>query len=674
MDMPSVSLLQPLVNQVYLIWRHLCRLPGAPLWWLWLVTILVYLLSLAGGVIVPHAEVVVTGDASSPVLRVTLTARPVMGCFILLLVLHHGERALFPWLNYRVRWRVRRRRLADLTFDELLALLPPGVRTIAQVVDWLTRSQMAKLLCAIPVLYPILAELEVERIIDRHCPTEAEVNIGTVIVILCLNRLVSPRPLSRVADWAAKTAIEEYTGVPASKLNDDRLGRALDAIYPHLEVIWAEIVGRALVRYKIDLSLVFYDLTTFYFEGEYEESQAIVLGYSRTHKGKKQRKLALNVTAREKFPFLYQLLDGNVADVSTVRENMERLLGVLHKQGWPVNQVMVVGDRAMLSAEIVRAYHRANLKYLGALKVMGEKEEALIRRVSEKELQAHPLDDGHYGVERTYTFEVEEKKEGGKKETVWSKTDRVLVVLSRALRRQKRKRRAQQIRGRLSTLQVIASERLNRRKYKRRVYAWDQIEKQVLNRPGGEFIDAVLEGEDGDLQLSWEIDVKALREAMVLDGKFILVTNDRRISGAEMMARYAEKDKVEKAFRTVKGPIRLRPVFLHKEERIAGLVFVNVLALLVYSVVEMQCRRGGVMVTGEEVLKRFAYLTVIYTTFVDGSVQVRIERLNRHQREVVRAVGAVQWPPGLGSSPPALPEPSSGWQVVPEKIPLPAMV
>jgi hypothetical protein len=39
---------------------------------------------------------------------------------------------------------------------------------------------------------------------------------------------------------------------------------------------------------------------------------------------------------------------------------------------------MVVGDRAMLSAEIVQAYHQANLKYLGALKVMGEKEEELI--------------------------------------------------------------------------------------------------------------------------------------------------------------------------------------------------------------------------------------------------------------------------------------------------------
>lgn len=260
---------------------------------------------------------------------------------VLLLILQPGEVPPFPWLRWRVRLVVRRRRLADMTLEELLALLPSGVRTIAQFVDWLTRSQVTKLLAAIPILYPILAELDVEAIIDQCCPTEAEVNIGAVIVVLCLNRLTAPKPLSGIADWAAKTVIEELVGVPASKLNDDRLGRALDAIYPHLEAIWAEIVRRALVRYQIDLSLVFYDLTAFYFEGEYENSSCVTFGFTRIHKGKKQRKLALNVTAKEKFPFLYQLLEGNVADVSTVQANMQRLLKVLQERGWPVKAVLV---------------------------------------------------------------------------------------------------------------------------------------------------------------------------------------------------------------------------------------------------------------------------------------------------------------------------------------------
>lgn len=662
MDIPSVPSIQFLVNCVSLCWHRQRQLPASCLWWLWLVTILIHLLLSVSIVALPGPEAM--GEAVVTIRTPWLPEWAYLtGAVTLLLILRPGEVSAFPWLRWRVRLVVRRRRLADMTLDQLLALLPSGVRTIAQLVDWLTRSQMVKLLAATPILYPILAELGVEAVIDKYCPTEAEVNIGAVIVILCLNRLTAPKPLSGIADWAAKMVIEELTGVPASKLNDDRLGRALDAIYPHLEAIWTDIVSRALMRYQIDLSLVFYDLTAFYFEGEYKNSSCVTFGFTRTHKGKKQRKLALNVTAKGKFPFLYQLLDGNVADVSTVQTNMRRLLKVLQERGWPVKVVMVVGDRAMLSAEIVLAYHKANLKYLGAIKVMGEKEEALIRSVSEAELLAHRLDNDHYGVKRSYTFEHEGE----------SVTDIALVTLSLPLRRRQRRHRARKIRECLATLRVIAEERLNGRKYKRKAYAEEQIQKQVLSKPGGEFLQVDLDGEDSHLTLGWRIDVAALKQAMLLDGKFLLVTNDRTLSGAEMVARYGEKDKVEKDFRTLKGPIKVRPVFLHKDERIEALMFVNMLALLVYSILEMKCRRGGLIVTGEAVLKGFAYLSAIYTHFVDGSVQLRVEELNTFQRDVVKALGQSWWPSLPGCSWPALPDRQIILRPRWEKIPIPPL-
>ncbi len=634
MDMPSVPTIQFFVNCVSLCWHRQRRLPGSRLWWLWLLTVVIHLgLTLSPLARIPAA----TGTRDQAALSTRWLAEGpfLVGGVVLILVLRPGEPSPFPWLRrWRVRLVVRRRRVGDMNLEELLTLLPAGIRTIAQLVDRLTRSQMVKLLAAIPVLYPILAELEVEAIIDKYCPTEADVNIGTVIVILCLNRLTAPRPLSGIADWAAKTVIEELTGVPASKLNDDRLARALDAIYPHLREIWTEIAGRALIRYRIDLSLVFYDLTAFYFEGEYKNSTQVTFGYSRQQKGKKQRKLALNVTARESFPFLYELLDGHTADVSTVQANMQRLLTVLREQGWPVDTVMVVGDRAMLSAEIVMAYHRANLKYLGALKVMGETEKALIRSVGEAELQKQRLSEDHYGVKRPYTFRHGQE----------SVPAVALVTLSRSLRRKQRGHRAELLRQRRATLQAIATERLNRRKYKRQAYVEEQIRKQVLNQPGGEFLQVEVNGEEGHLSLTWRVDVVALKEAMVLDGKFLLITNDASLSGAEMVARYGDKDKVEKRFRTVKGPIQLRPIFLHRDDRIEALVFVNMLALLVYSVLELKCRRQGLTVTGEAVLKAFAYLAVIYTTFADGSVLLRVEELNDFQRKVVQALGQSWWP------------------------------
>jgi transposase len=638
------------------------RRPALGLWWLWLATVLIQLVLLLGLLSAPPKAAAARGDRAGPG-GSAATQAYLTGTTVLLLLLRSPEGSPFPW---RRRWRVRRitrrRQWADLTVEDLLVLLPPGVRTLAQLVDALTRSQMAKLLAALPLLYPILTELEVEAIIDHYCPTEGEIPFGAVVVILCLNRLTAPRPLSGLADWAAKTALEELTGVAPAKLNDDRLGRALEALYPHLEEIWSEIVGRALVRYRIDLSLVFYDLTTLHFQGAYAGNDRITLGYTRSYRGKKQRKLALNVAGREKFPFLYQLLDGNVTDVATVQRNMERLLQVLQQRGWPVDTVLVVGDRAMLSAEIVLAYHRAQLKYLGALKVMGAKEETLLRGVTEKELRAQRLDDDHYGVKRPYTFAV--KGQG-------SATDTALVTLSLSLRRQQRAQRAAQIRARGATLQTIRQEQLNQRKYKRRTYVEDQLRKQVQQQPGGLFLQVAVAGEDGALTLTWRLDRVALRQAMRLDGKFLLVTNDEALSGVEMVQRYGEKDKVEKSFRTLKGPLRLRPVFLHKEERIASLVMVTMLSLLVYSILETKCRRGGLAVTGEKVLKGFAALVLFSTRFVDGSVQVRVEELTSFQRAVLQVVGPVTWPTRPDGTPMAPPALAGSRELVGEQLLLP---
>ncbi len=222
-----------------------------------------------------------------------------------------------------------------------------------------------------------------------------------------------------------------------------------------------------------------------------------------------------------------------------------------------------------------------------------------------------------------------------------------MITLSRTLRRRQRHHRRAQLRERLATLETLAREQLNRRKYKRAAYAWAQIEKQVLRQPGGEFLDVRLTGNDGELRLTWRLHVPALHAAMRLDGKFILVTNDRTRTPAELVACYGEKDKVEKANRTLKGPLRLRPVFLHNDARIEALIFVTMLA---YAILEMKCRRHGLHVTAEAVLKGFARLALIYTICRDSSLMVRLTPLTRFQQQVVATLAEVTWPLGLAPS------------------------
>ena len=92
---------------------------------------------------------------------------------------------------------------------------------------------------------------------------------------------------------------------------------------------------------------------------------------------------------------------------------------------------------------------------------------------------------------------------------------------------------------------------------------------------------------------------------------------------------------VERRIKTVKGPIAVRPLFLHKEERVAGLVFVTLLALLVYTILEMRCRRAGMYITARQVLERFELLAATYIQFSDGSWLKLPSALNEAQQQLI---------------------------------------
>jgi hypothetical protein len=89
-----------------------------------------------------------------------------------------------------------------------------------------------KALGALPVVAELCRRLDIAGTVDRACPVRdiAYATHGQVIEALVANRLTSPTPLVHVEDWARAWAVEEVFSVPPEVLNDDRIGRALDAL------------------------------------------------------------------------------------------------------------------------------------------------------------------------------------------------------------------------------------------------------------------------------------------------------------------------------------------------------------------------------------------------------------------------------------------------------------
>ena len=91
-----------------------------------------------------------------------------------------------------------------------------------------------------------------------------------------------------------------------------------------------------------------------------------------------------------------------------------------------------------------------------------------------------------------------------------------------------------------------------------------------------------------------------------------------------------------RAVEVLKGPVKVRPIYLHDEGRIRALVFVSILALMVYSLIEILARRSGMgRVTTRRLLFVFQKISVIELK-VKGGVKFRlVEDLTAAQGEIL---------------------------------------
>jgi transposase len=493
------------------------------------------------------------------------------------------------------------------------------------------------------VVYPIVESLGLRETVNGLIRTRADVDLGRIAEWLTLNRLLAPRPLCWVKRWAGNTVLPEFLGTPVSKLYDNRLGRALDALHPLLGEIWACVAARAITTYQVDLSIVHWDITSFFFEGEYTNSELLRRGYSRDKRpDAKQANLGMDVTDEEEIPFLYWLLPGNRQDNQTPVPHVKALKAFLARPELADLRVrpLIVSDCKMVTPEAVFACHDQHLFYLGSLE-HNDDVCAVIRSVSEKELSAHELSyrpkrqQGrkdpfvpYQGVFRPITFKLDEQ-------TV---TDRALVVWSAGKARLDQQKGKTYLKRLLNDL-AFKQNWMRKKRYTNRDYIVRRVDGALRGNPARQWVDVeITETADGRLGLQFQVNRERLAAARALEGKYILATNARHLSADDMLRIYKGQDKVEKVYRTTKGPLRVRPVFLRTDERIEGLVLFTMLALLVRSILALQCRRAGLSCTADRVLAKFASLGAIDSAFCDGSRRRVISDLSAEQEQILTAL------------------------------------
>jgi transposase len=458
-------------------------------------------------------------------------------------------------------------------------------------------NAVTKTIGSLALSYPYLRRLGFAQLIDGLTTKgkEREVSTGRVVEVLVLNRLsLRPSPLSKVDAWARGQVIEEVYGVAADAFNDDRIGRALDEIYPHLTDAWAALVLRGAQTYGVALDQLHSDVTRLAFEGAYEPEPGevvpvkIVHGYTgREDPTRKQVTVSLSVAADGAIPAWYELADGNAADTRAYLAHLKAAQEQLH-----LDDVLMAGDSKLITRPNMRGFCRAHARFVGPASLT-EADRQTLRALWEAGEPWQRLDVSTAGEAaapgRYWGMETTELLPDPEKETAYLLQR--FFIQSLDDQRASRHQRAKDLAKAHAELCAIR-HRLSRPAYRDRAMVERKLAAALAKVD--RYLHVTLADTPAGFTLTWRLDRAALAEDAQFDGVYCLLTNDTSPEASlhRTFRAYKGQPKVEGRFRAVKSPpIQVRPVWLHQPRRIASLVFVVMVALFVFALIEREARR-----------------------------------------------------------------------------------
>jgi Domain of unknown function (DUF4277)/Transposase DDE domain len=433
-----------------------------------------------------------------------------------------------------------------------------------------------------------LDRLGLVDIVDRHLPQRgrAQLTTGEVIAALIANRLAAPSPLYDVAGWATSAAMAEVLHIPGGLLNDDRLGRALEAFAPLAEELRGAVTLAAIDRFGIDAGRLHLDLTTLRVAGAYEDSALVRKGWGPDRRVARQVRV-LQATNPLGVPLYVRPHPGDAAELSCIGMALERLAKLLPPG------LLVCADSALGHVKNLCAADRAGLRFVVPLRDASGFAERFLAEVGHDGL--HRL-DYHCRRERHLPPARRTRYRGALRpfgvtdpDTAAPHRFRVAYIWSSEEARSVadgRQRALVKAEGALGKVQ----RGLGGRYYRTRT----QVDAKVA-RILGPAVRGLLQVTTGTLKgrptLRFERDQHAIDQAARTDGVYALATNlPGRLSAARVLRLYKDQPLVELRHRDAKQTLRVRPIFLHNDDRIDALVSVVGLALVIFGLIETDLR------------------------------------------------------------------------------------
>jgi Domain of unknown function (DUF4277)/Transposase DDE domain len=558
--------------------------------------------------------------------------------------------------------RVRQHVVANLgRLDELVAggqleQLAAGLARLHQPPPG-TRRHVGPLL----IVAHYLRALEVAGIVDEVIPRRgrALAGHGEVTAVLAASRLCSPAPLYDVAGWASSAAVAELLGVPAALLNDDRLGRSLEALAPAAEEVRGKLLLAAVRRFAVaDASRLHLDLTAVRFAGRYPACGLVEKGWSADRTIGRQVK-TLQASTPSGVGLYFRPHNGSAGEPPAFMAAIETLAAALPPG------LVVVADSGLGHLENLCAADDARVRFVVPLRAdtgwaarfdadagprggLAALEQLNYVSYRERRLPPGKRTTGK-GLLRP--FPVTSEDTGARHDLraayIWSSEEAATVAAARERALAKAEAALTRIRNGLGG-----------RYYKTRKQVDARI-AQILTGHVKDLMTVRTGTRAGKPWITWARDQDAIAAASRLDGLYALATNlpgaGAPLTALDVLKIYKDQWIVEQRHRDLKQTLKVRPVFLHNDDRIHALIAVIGISLLIFGLIEAELRAAlgpdvplpGILPEGRAakptaraVLAAFDGLHLTYT-----AAGIVVDRLTQVQRTILALLNIpLPWP------------------------------
>lgn len=388
------------------------------------------------------------------------------------------------------------------------------------------------------------------------------------IEVLAINRCLSPESDYQVSRWYVETILPRILDIT---LNPTKIYRALDELSSLASKIQQHLYVKINALGLDDYELIFYDITSSYFEQS--NSNLASYGLSRDHRNdKKQIILALAVT-KKGFPFYWQVLEGNTADTKTVQVFVDEL-----KKLFNIKQACLVMDKGMVSITNMEKIQAESFNYVVTL-----------RRNSIAKIKGIPWNYlssiNQNNVESKKDYFIYHSQRAYYKELPPAEGKRYILCFNPEKFLQERYDRLDKIasiKRHLDEKNKQLSQALGKR---HRELLREELKKYLEKRCASGLFVFRLIAKGKTFHISYKILKKAVQEASKLDGVYCLMTNLKTASPKDLIDAYRNRMEIERSFHQLKSFVEIRPIYHHNEDRIKAHVTVCILAYLLNNTV-----------------------------------------------------------------------------------------